>query len=216
MTPTWTTETERLYASRGIGASLPLLLRPAVVVVDLIKGFTDPAFPAGSDLSPVVIATRRLLDTARAYDVPVIFTTIAFSPLQRDHLPWLRKMPALSGLVEGSHWTIVDPLLAPMPSEPVIAKQAASAFTGTGLGSLLTSLGVDGVIVCGATTSGCVRATAVDACMAGWGVYVPRECVGDRAPEPHEANLFDIQAKYGEVCSLADALAMVEQTENCA
>lgn len=120
-------------------------------------------------------------------------------------------MPAMRGLLEGSHWVEVDQRLAARPDEPVIVKRSASAFSGTDLGSLLTSLAADSVIVCGATTSGCVRATAVDACMLGWPVFVPRACVGDRAQEPHEANLFDIDAKYGDVIALSEAIALLTE-----
>jgi nicotinamidase-related amidase len=146
---------------------------------------------------------------AREHGSPVIFTTIAFSPSRLDSTVWLRKMPAMRGLVEGSHWIEVDSRLAAAAHEPVIVKRSASAFTDTDLRTLLTSLGVDCLIVCGATTSGCVRATVVDGCMAGYPVFVPRECVGDRAPGPHEANLFDIDAKYGDVIDLQRASALV-------
>lgn len=209
MSHTWVTDTTDFYANRGIGGALEPVKKPAIVVVDLIKGFTDPSFPAGSDLVEVLSATRQLLDVAREHGVPIIYTTIAFNEMQVKSLVWLRKMKAMAGLLEGSPWIEVDERLARKSAEPVIVKQAASSFTGTPLASMLIALGVDGVIVTGAVTSGCVRATAVDACMLGWPVFVPRECVGDRATGPHDANLFDIQAKYGDVCSLEQAIAMV-------
>ncbi|CAB3772678.1 carbamoylsarcosine amidase [Burkholderia sp. MSh2] len=213
MAQPWAESTQSFYASRGIGGRLAPLKKPAVIVVDLIKGFTDPSFPAGSDLTSVVSCTRQVLDAAREANAPVIFTTIAFSPLQARTMTWLRKMTGMRALLEGSVWTEVDERLGRrVDDEPVISKQAASSFTGTHLASMLVDLHVDGVIITGAVTSGCVRATAVDACMAGWPVFVPAECVGDRAQGPHEANLFDIQAKYGEVCSLSDALAMLAPT----
>lgn len=186
--------------------------RAAVLVVDLIRGFTDPAFPAGADLGEVVRHTRRVLDAARAAGNPVIHTSIVFTPLHLDHSVWLRKMPAMRGLVEGSPWTLPDERLAVRADEPLLYKQAASAFTGTGLAALLAGLGCDSLIVCGATTSGCVRATVVDACMAGWPTFVPRQCVGDRALAPHEASLFDIQAKYGELIDVEAACALAAST----
>jgi nicotinamidase-related amidase len=168
-------------------------------VVDLINGFTDPSFPAGSDQDEVVRRTRSLLDAARECAAPVIFTTIVFPAARLDSTVWLRKMPAMRGLVPGSRWIEVDPRLAPAAGEPVISKQAASAFTDTALAALLASMAADTLIVCGATTSGCVRATVVDGCMAGYPVFVPRDCVGDRFATAHEASLFDIDAKYGDV-----------------
>lgn len=208
----WTDRVGSDYRDRGLGGRSARGGRPVVVVVDLIYGFTDPEFPAGSNLDSVVEATRQLLDVARAEAVPVVHTTIAFSEMHLRHSPWLRKMPAMRGLLEGSHWVEVDQRLAARSDEPVIVKRSASAFSGTDLGSLLTSLTVDSVIVCGATTSGCVRATAVDACMLGWSVFVPKACVGDRAQEPHEANLFDIDAKYGDVIALSEAIALLTKS----
>lgn len=209
MSHTWESDTKAFYAARGIGGALEPVKKPAIIVVDLIKGFTDPSFPAGSDLSEVLGATRQLLDVARETGTPIVYTTIAFNAMQAKSLIWLRKMKALQGLLEGTPWIEVDEHLGRRVEEPVIAKQGASAFAGTPLASMLVSLGVDGVVVTGAVTSGCVRATAVDACMLGWPVFVPRECVGDRASGPHEANLFDIQAKYGDVCNLEQVTAMV-------
>jgi len=195
--------TRALYARRGLGGRLDPPARPAVVVVDLIEGFTDPACPPGSDLDAVVTATGSVLARARAAGLPVFFTTIAFPPERLDEAVWLRKMPALSVLTEGSHWTRVDPRLAPGPDEPVLTKQAASAFHGTGLAERLAATGADGVVVCGATTSGCVRATVIDACSHDFPAFVPRDCVGDRAQGPHEANLLDIDAKYADVLDAA-------------
>ncbi|MDO8278153.1 MAG: isochorismatase family protein [Burkholderiaceae bacterium] len=202
-------EIRRRYESAGLGNALTPGRRPAVLVVDLIHGFTDPSFPAGSNQDEVIHSTRELLDLARAAAVPVIFTTIAFPASRLNSTVWLQKMPAMRGLVEGSRWTEVDDRLGPTPQEPVVTKRSASAFTNTDLGTLLVSLDVDSLIVCGATTSGCVRATVVDGCMAGYRVFVPRECVGDRAQGPHEANLFDIDAKYGDVIDLRRACELV-------
>lgn len=202
-------ETLRRYDAAGLGRTLQAGLRPALLVVDLIYGFTDPSFPAGSDQAEVVRCTRELLDLARECGAPIIFTTIAFSPSRLDSTVWLRKMPGMRGLVEGAHWTEIDQRLGAAAHEPVIVKRSASAFTDTDLRAVLTGIGADSLIVCGATTSGCVRATVVDGCMAGYPVFVPRECVGDRAEGPHEANLFDIDAKYGDVIGLQRACELV-------
>lgn len=210
----WTEKVGRTYHDRGLGGRSVAGDRPAVVVVDLIDGFTDPLFPAGSNLDAVVGATRELLDAARAASAPVIFTSIAFTPDRLAHTPWLRMMPAMRGLLQGSRWVEVDARLGRRESEPLVIKRTASAFAGTDLASLLTSLGVDTVVVCGATTSGCVRATVVDACMSGWPAFVPRECAGDRAAEPHAASLFDIDAKYGDVVLLPDAIRLVSRVRD--
>lgn len=202
------TETDRTYARAGFGAAARRGDRPAIVVVDLTNGFTDPSRPTGSELSEVVAATGELLSAARASDVPVVFTTIAYTAAEvtGGGVAWLRKAPGLASLTEGSAAVDVDARLPLAPGDHLITKKGASAFYGTGLAALLTGLRVDTVLICGATTSGCVRASAVDAVQAGFDVLVPSACVGDRADGPHQANLFDIQAKYGDVIELSDAL----------
>jgi maleamate amidohydrolase len=203
-------EARQIYAKARLGESVTLGSRPAVLVVDFSCGFTDPACPLGSDLSAEVGATKRLLDAARAKGLPVIFTTIGYEPSLRDGGLWLQKVPTLGELQVGGHWVEIDPRLEPREDETIVLKKGASGFFGTNLASILVSQGVDSVILCGATTSGCVRATAIDLLQYGWPTLVPRECVGDRAKAPHEANLFDIQAKYADVVPLEDALAYVE------
>lgn len=193
----------------GLGGTVSLGARPAILVVDLVAGFTDPAYPPGTDLDDVVANTRILLDQARDLGVPVLFTTIAFAADRVEGRVWRQKMPALDCLAEGSDAVVVDKRLSRLPSEPVIVKRAASAFGGTGLTATLTVLGADSLIVTGATTSGCVRASVVDACMAGYPTIVPAECVGDRHAGAHEANLFDLQAKYADVRSLAETSALL-------
>src|SRR5438105_15870089 len=116
-----------------------------------------------------------------------------------DDILWIQEAPALRELEVGGHWVEINPTLALGSHEPVILKKGASAFFGTNLAARLISQKVDTVILCGATTSGCVRAMAIDLLQYGFPTLVPRECVGDRAQAPHEANLFDIQAKYADV-----------------
>jgi maleamate amidohydrolase len=182
--------------------------RPAVVVVDLLRGFTDPACPLGAEMDDVVAATRTLLDAARAAGVPVIFTTVVYDEAnERAAAVFLRKVPALRVLRPGSEWIEVDPRLGRGAGEPVLAKAFASAFSGTPLAAMLA--GHDSLVVCGASTSGCVRATVVDALQHNLAPVVPRECVGDRWQSAHEASLFDIEAKYGDVVTLADAVAQL-------
>jgi maleamate amidohydrolase len=207
--PTWLEAVGAEYAAGGLAGRLAPGQRPAVVVVDLVRGFTDPDAPPGSDLDAVVAATGELISRARAAGLPVVYTTIAFAADELDSVLWLRKMPAMRVLVEGSPWVEVDERLSRRPEEPVVVKRAASAFNGTALDDMLRATGADSVILCGATTSGCIRATAIDACAAGWPTFVPRECVGDRADGPHQANLLDIDAKYADVVGIDDALALV-------
>ncbi|HSF62263.1 MAG TPA: isochorismatase family protein [Gaiellaceae bacterium] len=199
-----------VYEKARLGQAVTLGDRPAVLVVDFSCGFTEPESTLGSDLTPQVEATRRLLDVAREGGLPVVFTTIAFEPSLKDGGLWLRKVPALGELQLGGHWVEIDPRLGAREDETVIVKKGASAFFGTNLASVLVTQGVDSIVLCGATTSGCVRATAIDLMQLGWPTIVPRECVGDRAQAPHEANLFDIQAKYADVVSLEDALSYLE------
>jgi nicotinamidase-related amidase len=203
-------EARRIYEQARLGESVTLGARPAVLVVDFSCGFTDPECALGADMTPQVEATRRLLDVAREKGLPVIFTTIGFEPSLKDGGLWLQKVPTLAELQLGSRWVEIDSRLEARPDETVIVKKGASAFFGTNLAAILVSQGIDSVILCGATTSGCVRATAIDLLQYGWPTIVPRECVGDRAQAPHDANLFDIQAKYADVVSLEDALAYVE------
>ena len=204
-------ETARaVYEKAGLGGGVTLGDRPAVLVVDFSCGFTDPESPLGSDLTPEVEATRRLLDVAREKGLPVVFTTIAFEPSLKDGGLWMQKVPTLSVLQLGGRWAGIDPRLGAREDETVIVKKGASGFFGTNLAAVLVSQGVDSVVLCGATTSGCIRATAIDLLQYGWPTLVPRECVGDRAQAPHEANLFDIQAKYADVVSVDDALAYLE------
>jgi maleamate amidohydrolase len=185
---------------------------PALIVVDVNVGFTDRASPLVCDLEDVVDAIRRLLDEARRAEIPVVYTTVSYS--EGDKLTaatFIDKVPALLTLAAGSRWVEIDPRLAPRADEPVLNKLFASAFFGTPLASLLASAGCDSLIVTGASTSGCVRATVVDALQHGYRPIVPREAVGDRNPDAHEANLFDIDAKYGDVVSVDDVVAHLEE-----
>jgi maleamate amidohydrolase len=203
-------DTREVYERARLGQSVMLGSRPAVLVVDFSRGFTDPASTMGSDLTSEVEATTRLLDVARAKGIPVVFTTIGFESNLKDGSLWLQKAPGLAELQIGGKWVEIDPRLQRGEDEVVILKKGASAFFGTNLPSVLVSQGVDTIVLCGATTSGCIRATAVDLLQYGYPTLVPRECVGDRAQAPHEANLVDIQAKYADVVSAEDALSYLE------
>jgi maleamate amidohydrolase len=186
-------------------------LRPALLVVDVNVGFTDPESPLACGLEGVVVAIQRLLGEARAAGLPVVYTTVSYDKGDRlAAAAFIDKIPALLTLEAGSRWVEIDPRIAPLPDEPVLNKLFASAFFGTPLSNLLTAAGCDGVIVTGASTSGCVRATVVDALQHGFRPVVPREAVGDRNPAAHEANLYDIDTKYGDVVSLDEVIAHLE------
>jgi maleamate amidohydrolase len=206
-------ETRVIYERARLGRNVTLGIRPAVLVVDFSRGFTDPGSTLGSDLTPEVEATRRLLAVAREREVPIIFTTIGFESNMKDGSLWLQKMPALAELQIGGKWVEIDPRLGRREDEVVVLKKGASAFFGTNLPSILVSQGVDTIVLCGATTSGCIRASAIDLLQYGYPTLVPRECIGDRAQGPHEANLVDIQAKYADVVSVEEALAYLENVE---
>jgi nicotinamidase-related amidase len=194
------------YRAKGLGDLVGFGERPAIAVVDFINAFTDPASPLGSTLDAEVAATRRVLDAARRRGVPVVFTTVAYDPALREAGVFVRKLPALKVLVRGSDAVRVDARLGMQPDEFLIVKHYASAFFGTSLASFLTAQGVDTLIVTGCTTSGCVRATVVDALQHGFRAIVPRQCVGDRLALAHEANLFDMHAKYGDVVDVQEVL----------
>jgi maleamate amidohydrolase len=186
--------------------------RPAVLVVDMNVAFTDPRSPLACDLDDVVGAIARLLDEARRAQVPVVYTTVAYDEGGKQAAAaFIDKVPALLTLEAGTGWVEIDPRLEPQPGEPVLTKLFASAFFGTTLGSLLVAAGCDSVVVTGASTSGCVRTTVVDALQHGYRPLVPREAVGDRNPRAHEASLYDIDAKYGDVVSLEEALEYLEE-----
>jgi maleamate amidohydrolase len=188
--------------------------RPALVVVDINNGFTDPASPLVCELDDTVAAIRKLLDAFRRASLPVVFTTVSYGDGDRVAAKaFIDKVPALLTLEAGSRWVEIDERLEPQPGEPVLNKLFASAFFGTPLGSLLASHGCDSLVVTGASTSGCVRATAVDALQHGYRPVVPREAVGDRNPVAHEASLYDIDLKYGDVVSLDECLSALNVLE---
>ncbi|MEE4659125.1 MAG: isochorismatase family protein [Halieaceae bacterium] len=186
--------------------SLSMGERPALVLVDMINGFTDPQCPLGSDCPSVVAANAQLLARFRASKLPVFFTTVVYRDAGQARV-FRDRLPALDLLTPDSHWVKVDAALTPLAEEPVVEKQWASAFFATDLAAQLAAAAVDSLVVTGLTTSGCVRATVLDGLQHDYRVFVPREAVGDRNPQAHAANLFDMHAKYAEVQSLDEVLA---------
>lgn len=181
--------------------------RPALLVIDMSLGFTSPESPLHCDLEDVVAAIAKLLDAARSSDRPVVFTTVSYGEGEKAVAKaFIDKVPALLTLAADGPYTAIDPRLAPLAHEPLLNKLFASAFFGTSLQSLLAAHDCDSVVVTGASTSGCVRATAVDVLQNGYRLVVPREAVGDRNRAAHDQALYDIDAKYGDVVSLEEAL----------
>ena len=185
--------------------SLGLGERPALVLVDVIRGFTDPACPLGSEADSVVDACRVLLDVFRQKRLPVFFTTVVYHDESQARV-FRQRLPALNVLEPGSKWIKVDPRIAPIDGESVIEKQWASGFFNTDLAQQLETAGADSIVMGGLTTSGCVRATAVDGLQNDYRVVIAREATGDRNLAAHESNLFDLQAKYVDVLALQDVL----------
>jgi maleamate amidohydrolase len=204
----------QFYERRGFARRLGFGVSPAIVVIDFIHAFTDASYDLGSDLDKEVAATSRLLQCARSFNIDVIFTTTAYHEGDREARFFHAKVPALRDLRLGSRAVEVDPRLGPLVSETLLVKKFASAFFGTALHSQLTASGIDTLLITGCTTSGCVRATAVDALQYGFRPVVILECVGDRAKAPHDANLFDIESKYGDVVRLDEALAYLRNVAN--
>ncbi len=196
------------YARGGFGQSMPWGRRPALLVIDFVRAYLVPDSPLYAGVEQARTECVTLLQAARRAGIPVLHTRVEFQPGGRDGGVFFRKLPALSCFEAGRHPELAAFAegLDPVAGETVVTKQYASAFFGTSLASTLTALGVDTVLIAGLSTSGCVRASAVDACQHGFVPVVVREAVGDRASGPHEANLFDLQAKYAEVAALATVL----------
>ena len=190
--------------------SLGLGLAPALIVVDMIKGFTDPACALGSDCPEVVAANASLLQAFHARGLPVYFTRVVYHRADQARV-FRYRIQALNLLTPDSRWVQLDDRLEVGAGDEIIDKQWASAFHQTDLDRRLRARGVDSLVVTGLTTSGCVRATAVDGLQHDYRVVVAREAVGDRNSAAHEANLFDLHAKYADVIGLAEVIARLPQ-----
>lgn len=195
------------YQQLGFSVRIGFGERPAILVIDMCRGITEPGHPLSIDMNHSIGPMRAMFETARSRDVPIIYTTVAYtSPHYADGGAFVEKIPLLRELIIGSPLTEIDPRIAPAPGDVVITKKFPSGFHGTNLHSLLTTLGIDTTIVVGNSTSGCVRATTIDAVSGGFRVILPRECIADRVPLSHAVNLFDMDSKYGDVVAASEVI----------
>jgi len=196
-----------VYARQQFGRRTGIGARPALVVVDFVNGFCDPDMLGGGNIAEAVAATQPLLTVARARALPVVFTRIVYAADGSDASLWCEKVPRLRQLTEEAAASQVVAALAPLPGELVLRKTQASAFFGTPLAACLVARGVDTLIVAGCTTSGCVRATVIDAMSHNYRTVVASDCVGDRALDPHRASLFDMGQKYSDLLTASEIAA---------
>ena len=198
---------EEFFKERGFGLKLGFGERPALIIIDIVKAFTDPTRMLGANLDSQIAAIKPLLNIAHKRDFPVLFSTVRYDDVDaRDAGVWALKHKGTMTLKADSDGWEVDPRLDFRSSDSLLLKKYASCFFGTDLVPRLMSRGVDTLIITGCTTSGCVRATAVDAMQNGFRPMVVREAVGDRSLPAHEQSLFDINAKYGDVVGLDETL----------
>jgi maleamate amidohydrolase len=174
--------------------------KPALLVVDASVGFTDPASPLGADFFAEIANIAALMTTAHDHGWPVFLSTVVYHHDAEAHV-FRAKVPDLNRLTAGSPWVTIDPRLPVGPDDRVFEKTHASCFHGTALAEWLRAASADTVIVTGFTTSGCVRASAVDALQHDFRTVVVEDAVGDRDPDAHRANLHDLGLKYADLVS---------------
>lgn len=199
-----------LFRERGFGQTIGFGNSPAIIAIDLIGAFTNKDLPLGAPLEEVIANTLQVIEKARDSSTPIFYTSIAYE--DRDLIDaglWASKMKGLMTLRAGTPEVEVDPRLNRHPNEPLIMKKYASAFFGTDLLTRLNTLRVDTLVITGCTTSGCVRATAVDCIQNGITPIVIQEAVGDRSQAAHDQSLFDLQAKYADVMTLESVLPLL-------
>jgi nicotinamidase-related amidase len=198
---------EKFFRERGFGLKIGFGRRPALIIVDIIRAFTDPDMPLGSNMDLEIEATNHLIDACRETGAPVFFTTTAYDDASlKDGGIWVLKQKGAATLRSGSAAVELDPRLHHHPHDSMLVKKYASCFFGTDLLSRLVSHGCDTLLIAGCTTSGCVRGTAVDAVQNGFRPIIVTEAVGDRSEIAHRQSLFDLQAKYCDVVALTETL----------
>ncbi|MEM6461913.1 MAG: isochorismatase family protein [Pseudomonadota bacterium] len=197
---------EEIYQRQGYGGSVGFGDCPALLIVDFVNGFIDPDQFGGGNIAAAAERTGDLLDKARTFGIPVVFTRMVFAEDGSDVGMFCKKATRLPELTEDAEAGQVWGPLSPEPGEIIIRKRQASAFFDTGLAADLIARRVDTVIVAGCTTSGCIRASVVDAVSYNFRPIVVTDCVGDRMMEPHEANLFDMEQKYADLLTCEDVM----------
>lgn len=205
----WKEKTLESYKSKGFASRSGFGRRPGLLIVDFINGFTDPSSPLGGNFDSQLAVTNQLLEVFRRDALPIAFTLVEYEHDYSDAGVFIEKVPSLGILKKGSPMCDVDDRIKPLLGEYIVSKRYASSFFGTNLDTWYRNNGVDTCVIVGCTTSGCVRASAVDSLQYGYRTIVVREGCGDRADGPHEANLFDIDAKYGDVISIDECLACI-------
>jgi maleamate amidohydrolase len=195
------------YQRQGFGASLELSPPYGLLIVDFVNGFADPAIFGGGNIAAAIETTKGLLAHARRQQWVIAHSRIVFADDGSDHNIFSLKVPGMLSLKENAPASAIVSELAPEPGELLVRKQVPSAFFGTGLAAWLTQRAVQTLVIAGAVTSGCVRASVVDAMSLGFRPLVVSDCVGDRATGPHEASLFDMEQKYATVTTLRETLA---------
>jgi maleamate amidohydrolase len=196
-----------VYRRQNFGHRIGFGRRAALLVIDFTVGFNDPALFGGGNIDPAILRSVALLEFFRRKKLPVAFTRIVYADDGSDAGVFCMKVPSLRMLVDSHPAGAIVPELAPQRGELVLRKTQASAFFGTGLAPWLVQQGADTVVVAGCTTSGCVRASVIDAASHNFRPIVARDCVGDRALGPHEANLFDMGQKYADLMDRDEIMA---------
>lgn len=197
-------DVQHLYQNIGFGNRIGFGGRPALILVDFIKGCTDPTLPLGFEQSKEIEQTNRLRELFYQQEFPVIYSTVVYNNPEMEGKWFLKKVPNLKRNVRNSVFTEIDERLLPQPRDLVIEKNFASIFSGTNLASILSSLKVDTIILTGNSTSGCIRASCVDGMSHGFRTIVVRECVADRDETIHQVSLFDMDSKYGDVVGIEE------------
>jgi maleamate amidohydrolase len=205
-----------VYKKQNFGNRVGFGRRTALVIVDFTVGFNDPNLFGGGNIDPAIKRTVGLLQFFRDKHLPVAFTRVVYADDGSDAGVFAKKCPPLLALTEHAPSGQVVPELKPLPGEYIVRKSQASAFFGTNFAAWLVQQGADTVVVTGCTTSGCVRATVVDAMQNNFRTIVARDCVGDRAMGPHEANLFDMGQKYADLIDRDEIIAELSKLARAA
>ncbi|MEO3414732.1 isochorismatase family protein [Roseovarius sp. CAU 1744] len=202
-----------IYQKQGLGQTISFGSSPALLIVDFVNGFLDPEIFGGGNCLEAAENTVPVLQKFRDCGLPVVYTRIVYAEDGSDCGIWCEKAPRLRTLTEAAPSSQVADILAPEPDDIIIRKTQASAFCDTPLSSILRNRGIDTLFLAGATTSGCVRASATDAISLNFRPFVIADCVGDRAIEPHRANLFDIGQKYADLINAREVMQYLSSLE---